>query len=460
MAKFENNLSEGNVVKQLVLFSLPVLISNLIQSLYSTVDMLVVGQFAGEVAMSGVNIGGQVSFLITNMVFGLAVGATVLIGQYMGADDRKSMHETIATLFVSLTVAAVVITVAMLALQEPLLRLIQTPAESFSEARIYFFISMLGTIFIFGYNALSAVMRGLGDSRNPLIFVAIACGVNIVLDLLFVAVFHMGAAGAALATIMSQAISMILCILYLRKNNFIFDFSLDSFKGATKKQLKLILKIGIPTSIQNVATSASFLFLTALVNSIGVMASAAVGAVGKLNGFAILPGIAMSTSVSAMSAQNIGAKKYDRAAKTMLVGMAISMAISIVIFFIVGVFPESCMRLFGNDPEFIANGVAYIKAFKYDYLVAPLCFCFNGLFIGAGHTNFSLINGIMSSLLFRIPASYIFGMVLNMGLLGVGLGGPIASAAAMVFGLGFFLTGRWKKLIIHSVDTENVQAIE
>lgn len=270
----------------------------------------------------------------------------------------------------------------------------------------------------------------------------------------------MGAAGAALATIMSQAISMILCILYLRKNNFIFDFSLDSFKGATKKQLKLILKIGIPTSIQNVATSASFLFLTALVNSIGVMASAAVGAVGKLNGFAILPGIAMSTSVSAMSAQNIGAKKYDRAAKTMLVGMAISMAISIVIFFIVGVFPESCMRLFGNDPEFIANGVAYIKAFKYDYLVAPLCFCFNGLFIGAGHTNFSLINGIMSSLLFRIPASYIFGMVLNMGLLGVGLGGPIASAAAMVFGLGFFLTGRWKKLIIHSVDTENVQAIE
>ena len=300
MAKFETNLSEGNVVKQLVLFSLPVLISNLIQSLYSTVDMLVVGQFAGEVAMSGVNIGGQVSFLITNMVFGLAVGATVLIGQYMGADDRKSMHETIATLFVSLTVAAVVITVAMLALQEPLLRLIQTPAESFSEARIYFFISMLGTIFIFGYNALSAVMRGLGDSRNPLIFVAIACGVNVVLDLLFVAVFHMGAAGAALATIMSQAISMILCIFYLRKNNFIFDFSLDSFKGATKKQLKLILKIGIPTSIQNVATSASFLFLTALVNSIGVMASAAVGAVGKLNGFAILPGIAMSTSVSAI----------------------------------------------------------------------------------------------------------------------------------------------------------------
>ncbi len=452
MARFEKNLSEGSVVKQLILFSLPVLISNIIQSLYSTVDMLVVGQFAGEVSMSGVNIGGQVSFLITNMVFGLSVGATVLIGQYKGADDRKSMHEVIATLFVSLFVAAVAITLLMLVLQEPLLRLIKTPAESFSEARSYFFISMLGTIFIFGYNALSAIMRGLGDSRNPLIFVAIACGCNIVLDLLFVAVFHMGAAGAAWATIISQAVSMLLCIWYLKRNDFIFDFSFNSFRGATKEQLKLILKVGIPTSVQNVATSASFLFLTALVNSLGVMASAAVGAVGKLNGFAILPGVAMSTSVSAMSAQNIGAKRYDRAAKTMLVGMAVATGISLLIFFLVGAFPAQCMRLFGSNPEFIQNGIDYIKAFKYDYLVAPLCFCFNGLFIGSGHTTFSLVNGMMSSLLFRIPASYIFGITMGLGLTGVGLGAPIASLAALVFGFVFFLTGKWKTMVIHKIE--------
>ncbi len=450
MSRFENDLSRGNVVKQLILFSLPVLLSNLIQSLYSTVDMLVVGQFAGAESMSGVNIGGQVSFLITNMVFGLSVGATVLIGQYKGADDRKSMQETIATLFVSLSVAAVVLTVAMIGLQEPLLRLIQTPVESFSEARVYFFISMLGTIFIFGYNALSAVMRGLGDSRNPLIFVGVACGTNIVLDLLFVAKLHMGAAGAALATVISQALSMILCIIYLKRNNFIFDFSLNSFRGATVKQLKMILKIGIPTSIQNVATSASFLFLTTLVNSLGVMASAAVGAVGKLNGFAILPGVAMSTSVSAMSAQNIGAEKYDRASKTMFVGMAIAMAISAVIFALITIFPENCMSLFGSDSELIACGVEYIKAFKYDYFIAPLCFCFNGLFIGSGHTTFSLINGIMSSLLFRIPASYLFGIIMGMGLFGVGLGGPIASAASLVFGVIFYLSGRWKKKVVHS----------
>lgn len=449
MARFEKNLSQGSVVKQLILFSLPVLISNIIQSLYSTVDMLVVGQFAGEVSMSGVNIGGQVSFLITNMVFGLAVGATVLIGQYKGADDRKSMHEVIATLFVSLSICAVALTVIMLALQEPLLRLIKTPPESFSEARVYFFISMLGTIFIFGYNALSAVMRGLGDSRNPLIFVAIACGCNVVLDLVLVAGLGMGAAGAALATVLSQALSMVLCIWYLKRNDFIFDFSLSSFRGATKKQLKLILKVGIPTSIQNVATSASFLFLTALVNSLGVMASAAVGAVGKLNGFAILPGVAMSTSVSAVSAQNIGAGKFDRAAKTMLVGMAIATGISLLIFFLVGAFPAQCMRLFGSDPEFIQNGVDYIKAFKYDYLVAPLCFCFNGLFIGSGHTTFSLVNGIMSSILFRIPASYLFGIAMHFGLTGMGLGAPIASFAALLFAFIFFMTGRWKTMVIH-----------
>lgn len=452
MARFENNLAEGNVVKQLILFSLPVLISNIIQSLYSTVDMLIVGQYANEIAMSGVNIGGQVSFIITNMVFGLSVGATVLVGQYKGANDRKSMHEVIATLLVSLVVAAVVLTVVMIALVDPVLHAIQTPVESFHEAKSYFIISMIGTVFIFGYNALSALMRGLGDSKNPLIFVAIACGVNILLDLLFVAQFKMGAAGAAWATIISQAISMILCIVYLSKNNFIFDFSLESFKSFSKKQLKLILKIGIPTSIQNVASGLSFLFLTTLVNTMGVMASAAVGAVGKLNGFAILPGVAMSTSISAMSAQNIGAKKYKRASKTMFTGIAIALGISIVIFALVGLFPEACMKMFGKDPEFIQCGVDYIKSFKYDYLIAPVFFCFNGLFIGSGHTTFSLVNGILSSILFRIPASYLFGMVMGMGLTGVGLGAPVASIAAFVLCVIFYATGKWKKIVIPTVN--------
>lgn len=447
MAKFENNLVEGSVTKQLILFSLPILLSNLIQTLYSVADMIIVGQFAGAVSMSGVNIGSQVTFLITNMVFGLSVGATVLIGQYLGADDRNSIRKTIGTLFTSLFMLAIILTVAMLILQGPLLKLIRTPEESFSEASRYFFVTTLGNVFIFGYNALSAVMRGLGDSKNPLVFVGIACAVNIVLDLLFVAVFKWGATGAAVATVISQAVSMILCIIYLKTNNFIFDFSKEALK-IDKKQLGMILKIGIPSSVQNVATSASFLFLTALVNTIGYEASAAVGAVGKLNGFAILPAVAMSNAISAMAAQNLGAGRIDRAKKTAGTGMLISIIISLVIFAFVSIFPELCMKIFTNEKNVIEKGAEYILAFRFDYLIVPFVFCFNGLFIGAGHTTVSLINGMISSILFRIPASYLFGMLMNLGLFGVGLGAPVASIASLIYGVLFYLSGRWKKQII------------
>ncbi|MEN6316815.1 MAG: MATE family efflux transporter [Clostridiaceae bacterium] len=447
MSKFENNLSQGNVVKQLLAFSYPFLLSNLIQSFYSVADMIIVGRFSGTISMSGVNIGSQVTFLITNMVFGLSVGATVLIAQYLGAGKKTDLKETIGTLFTSLFVLAIVLTVLIIAIEDPILQLIKTPAESYPEAKSYFFVTMLGTIFIFGYNALSAVMRGMGDSKNPLIFVTIACLVNVAFDLLLVAVFDMGAAGAAIATVASQAISMILCIIYLKRNDFVFDFKLSSF-GFHKERLKLLLKIGIPTSIQNVATSFSFLFLTALVNSIGVIASAAVGAVGKLNGFAILPAIAMSSSISAMSAQNIGAGEEKRATRTMKVGMLIAIIISSIIFVLVRFFPEIMLSAFSDDEEMIAQGVTYIKSFSFDYLIVPFVFSLNGLFIGSGHTTFSLINGVLSSLLIRIPASYIFGMALGYGLLGVGLGAPIASFLSLILGIWFYLSGRWKKAVI------------
>lgn len=451
MGKFENNLSKGSVPKKLIMFSLPFLISNIIQTLYSVADMVIVGQFAGTLSMSGVNIGSQVTFLITNLVLGLSVGATVLIGQYMGADDRKALKETIGTLFTTLFILAIVLTALVHFLKVPLLKLIKTPEDSFSEAFNYFFITNLGTIFIFGYNALSAVMRGMGDSRNPLIFVAIACVLNIVLDVVLVAGFNMGATGAAIATVFSQAVSMILCMTYLGRNNFIFDFKLSSFK-INKKRLKLLLKIGVPTSIQNVATSASFLFLTALVNTTGgAIASAAVGAVGKLNGFAILPAVAMSSSVSAMSAQNLGAGEEKRASQTMFYGMAIGGTISILAFIFIRLFPELCMSAFGNDAEMIKNGVVYLKAFSFDYVIVPWLFCLNGLFIGAGHTTFSLINNAMSSILIRIPAAYVFGVSLGGGLFGVGLGAPCASFAALLVAIWFYLSGKWKKMTIIDV---------
>lgn len=447
-SKFERNLSEGNVVKQLILFALPFLISNIIQSLYNVADMLIVGNFSGTVSMSGVNIGGQVTFILTNIVVGLCSGGTVLVAQYLGAKDRKAMQETIATLMTALLASAVVITVVMLFLKNPVLHLIQTPPEAFKEAERYLTVTVIGIIFIFGYNVLSAVMRGMGDSKRPFYFVLIACVTNIVLDLILVAGFKMGALGAAIATVFSQALSMILCIIYLIKNDFIFDFKPSSFRFYGHR-LNLMLKVGLPSAVQNGVTSLSFLVITALVNSIGgVTASAAVGVVGKFNGFAIMPAVAMGASISTMSAQNIGAKQWDRAEKCCRVGTLAAVVISYFIFALAQLFPEQILEMFDRDPAMIAQGVAYMRTFTFDYLIVPIVFGVNGLFIGAGHTTFSLINSLMSSLILRVPAAILFGMVLGMGLSGVGLGAPIASGGALIMILWFYFSKKWKTSLL------------
>jgi putative MATE family efflux protein len=447
----EQNLAHGNVVKQLILFAIPFIISNLIQTLYSVADMIIVGQFSGTVSMSGVNIGGQVTNLMMNVAVGLSAGATVLIAQSVGAGKTKQLKNVIGTLFSSLFILAFVMTITMLILHEPILRIIRTPEESFKEASNYLITTAIGVIFIFGYNALGAVMRGMGDSKRPLYFVAVACVINVVLDLLFVGVFGLGAVGAGIATVISQAVSMFLCILYLIKKQFVFDFTLKSFV-IDKTQLRSILKIGIPISVQNVITNLSFLFMTTLVNSIGVLASAAVGAVGKYNGFAILPAIAMNAAISTMCAQNLGASKEDRAKKTWLTGMGISCGISYAIFILTILFPREILSIFTKDKEMIEVGLPYLYAFSLDYLLVPIAFSMNGLFVGAGHTTFSLFTNILSGIVVRIPMAYLLCVVLDKGLFGVGLAVPIATFIAILFNTWFFLSGKWKVKTINLDD--------
>lgn len=451
-SKLEHNLAQGAVAPQLLRFALPFIISNIIQSLYSVADMIIVGQYAGAVSMSGVNIGGQVTQLITNMVFGLSAGGTVLIGQYLGAGDRKALRDTIGTLLSVLMALGAVFTIGLLLLRSPILRAIQTPEPSFPEAMSYLFITSLGIIFIFAYNALSAIMRGLGDSKRPLYFVSIACVANIVLDLIMVGVWHWGAFGAGLATIISQALSVILCIIYLKRNDFVFDFSLKSF-GFHPERLRMLLKIGVPMSVQNVATSISFLFLTAMVNLLDptAMASAAVGAVSKFNSFGVLPAFAMSSAIAAMSAQNIGAGETRRAVQTMKIGTALGFGISFCVFLLARFFPAQIIRIFADDPGLVTAGVEYLRAFSLDYICVPLMAGLNGLFIGAGHTTFSFINGVMAALLVRIPVCYIFGVLFDWGLFGIGLGAPFASGVAFAVGVCFFFSGHWKKAtIVHT----------
>ena len=444
MSKFGKDLSQGNVTKQLISFSVPFLISNLVQSLYSVADMLIVGNFSGTAAVSGVNIGSQITHVLTMLILGFCTGGTILVSQYMGAKDEEGVKETITTLITALLIGGAVITVVMFLLIDPSLRLLETPLESYSEAKDYLTVTIAGILFIFAYNAFSAILRGMGDSKRPFYFVLISCITNIVLDLVLVAVFNMGAFGAAVATVISQAVSVILCVIYLRSRNFVFDFKPSSFK-INKEYLVKILKIGSPAAIQSGVTSISFMFITALVNVTGgVNASAAVGIVGKFNSFAIMPSSAMSASVSTMCAQNIGADKWDRAIKTCKVGTSIAFCIGVCIFAIAQIFPVQILSMFDRNPDMINYGVQYMRAFAFDYILVPVVFCVTSLFTGAGHTGFAMLSNMISALLLRIPASYICSTVFSLGLFGIGLGAPIASLGSMVLITGFLISGKWR----------------
>jgi putative MATE family efflux protein len=442
--EIKNDLSRGNVLGKLVLFALPFLASNIIQSLYNVADMLIVGNFSGTESMSGVNIGGQVTFILTNTVIGLCMGGTVLIGQYIGSGNQAALKRVTATLITLLVILAAVITVVILILKGPILRLIRTPPESYAESDRYLTVTVSGIIFIFAYNAFAGILRGMGNSKQPFYFVMAACFTNIVLDLIFVAVFHWDAFGAALATVISQALCVVLCVIYMVRNNFQFDFRPRSFR-IYGDQLALIFKVGLPTCIQNSVTSVSFMFTTAIINIVGgVSASAAVGAAGKFNSFAFMPTQAMSASVSAMSAQNFGANRVDRAVQACRIGTVFSVIITWAFFAVVQLFPDRILGLFGDDPRMIQDGVTYLRSFSWDFLIIPFVFCINGFLIGGGHTLFTMINSMLSAVILRVPVCYFFGITLGWGLRGVGMGAPAASAGVFLVIIAYLFTGKWK----------------
>lgn len=445
------DFTTGPIGKGMLTFAAPFLLSNILQALYGAVDMWVVGNYSAADAaartaiLSGVNIGSQITHMVAMAVSGLTVSGTVLVGQYIGAKKPKDASETVGTMFSMLGIAAIVLTVVMSLLSAPLLRLLNTPAESFAHAQQYLIICLVGTIFIFGYNAISSIQRGMGDSVRPLYFVAIACAINVVLDLWFVKGLGMGAAGAAWATVIAQAVSFLIAAMYLARSRFVFDFRPRSFR-IVKEKMKLMIKLGIPSSVQSIIVNISFLVMSAVVNTIGgVVASAAVGIVGKFNSFAILPAVAMSNSVSAYAAQNIGAGRHDRARKCLNVGIAIALSISVVILVAVQLFPETIIGFFDSNADTIRDGVSYIRTFSIEYLFIPILFCINGLIMGAGHTFFTLISGTISSLFLRIPVAIIFGSVLKWGLPGVGLAGPAATLCGVCIAAWFLLSGRWLK---------------
>jgi putative MATE family efflux protein len=316
---------------------------------------------------------------------------------------------------------------------------LRTPPESFRATRDYLAICMSGSVFIFGYNAMSSIMRGLGDSKRPLLFVSVATVANVALDIVMVGPLGMGAAGAAWATVISQALSLVLSVAYLSRHGFRFSLKID---GAI---LKRLLGLGFPIGLQQFVVQASFVFLASLINGYGVAASAASGICIKVNSFAILPGLAMLSAISAMTGQNVGAGRYDRALQTLFAGIKIIMPVAAVIWILVNTFVSGIIGIFSRDPEVHAYGVVYMRFLSVDAVLATGLFCLSGLLSGAGKTRFTLFSSILSSIIIRVPLAYLFSMVLGMGFPGIGLAIALAPLGSLVLASAYVASGRWKR---------------
>lgn len=440
------DMTQGSVAKLLVRFALPFMLSTLLQTLYSTVDTIVVGQYVGSAGLAGVSTAGQIMWLTMTLSMGVSTAGQILISQKIGVGDRDGLKRTIGTLFTSTAILAFLITFVGLLTARPLLELLDTPAEAMEGAVNYLVIIYIGTIFTYGYNLVSSILRGMGDSTRPLIFVAIAAGTNLILDLLFVAVFHMGTVGAAWATILGQAVSFLCSIVYLyrRKEAFSFDFKWKSFhlEGHT---LGILVKLGIPLALQNSAISISMMFVNKFINQYGVAASATFGTGTRIEQFpwVVVNGIMMATV--SMVAQNMGAGKIDRTKRAVHVGVIICVITTIIVCAIYLLFPEELYRLFIDDPEVLALAPSFMLALALSApattIMNPYCAFMQGIGNGGLTLLFALLDGFVT----RILLSLFLANTLGMGLMGWFLGYGLAAYVNFILSAIYFYSGVWKK---------------
>lgn len=443
----EMALTEGKVKTTLLRFTLPFLAATLLQFLYGAADLIIVGQFANAAGVSAVSTGSQIMQMFTGLAMGLASGGTVIVGQYWGARRREDVQETIGTMFCFFTLFALAMTAFILLFVDPIIAVMNVPEEAKAPAWDYIFICGCGTIFITGYNMVSGILRGMGDSKRPMYFVMVACVVNVVGDLILVGGFGMGAAGAAIATVASQALSLLLSVLVLRRKDFPFDFKRASFRIHRDKLISLV-KLGTPVAIQNILVSLSFLIITAIVNNIGLVESAAVGTAGRIGDFGLLGPIAFLSAISAMVAQNIGAGREDRAKATLKYGILFSLVFGVVMFVLLQLFPQGAMSIFNNDQRVIEAGALYLRSFCFDSLLTCFVFSLNGFFGGCGRTGFALANSVLATFLVRVPVVLIVSLIPDTTIFHIGMATPLASAFQVVVQLIYYRLGRWKGAVL------------
>lgn len=403
----EKNLTTGSVFKNIVFFSLPYLLSYFLQTLYGMADLFIVGQFDGVASTTAVSIGSQAMHMITVMIVGLAMGTTVSVGLAVGGNDKKRAAQDIGNTVTLFTTVALVLTVVLLVFVKPIVSLMSTPADAVAGTIEYLTICFLGIPFITAYNVISSIFRGMGDSKSPMYFIAIACAANIMLDYLFIGALHMGPAGAALGTTLSQTISVAVSLIVISKRRIGITVSRKDLKPQ-RSVIGKLLKIGIPIAVQDGLIQIGFIIITVIVNQRGLNDSAAVGIVEKIISFLFLVPSSMLSAVSALGAQNIGAKKPKRAVATLKYAVFITAGFGLIAAFAMQLFAEPVVALFTdpstkNGAEVVRLGGQYLRGYVWDCVFAGIHFSFSGYFCAIGKSGISFLHNIISLTLIRIP---------------------------------------------------------
>ena len=439
-----HDFTRGGIAGPLIRFAVPVLAALFLQAMYGAVDLLVVGQFADKADVSAVATGAHIMMTLTNLVASLAMGATVLLGRQIGEGNAEKGGATVGAciaLFGSMGLALTLITVPGAGL---LASVMQAPAHDLTAA--YVRICGTGMLVIIAYNLIGSVFRGIGDSMTPLVTVAIACAVNIAGDLLLVAVCHMGAAGAAIATVAAQAVSVAISLLLIRRKQLPFRLERQHIRF-NKPLMGEVLRLGLPIALSDLLVSMSFLVIQAIVNALGVVPSAGVGVAEKGCAFIMLVPSAFSQAMSAFVAQNAGAGKYDRAVRSLYCGVGLSLAVGAVMSWMSICHGQLLAGIFSNDPEVVAAAADYLKAYGIDCLLTPIFFCAIGFFNGLGRTRFVMAQGIVSAFCVRVPVSYLMSRRVPVSLFWIGMATPFSSMLQIAMCTWYFLALRRQGLL-------------
>lgn len=431
------DFTQGSILKKLCRFMLPVLGALILQAAYGAVDLLVVGRFGSTSGLSAVSTGSQVLNLVTFVVTQLAMGVTVLIARYIGEKREKEIGTVLGGAAVVFTILAGCLFVLLVLFARPIAVLMQAPQEALALTASYVRICGCGILFIVAYNVLSAVFRGLGDSRSPLLFVLVACLVNVAGDLVLVAGLHLDAAGAALATVLAQAVSVGCALAILRRKKLPFTFRKSDVR--LNEQCRRFLAIGLPLALQEFLTQLSFLALCAFVNRLGLAASSGYGVASKIVSFVMLVPSALMQSMASFVAQNIGAGNVKRAKKSMFTGIAVGVAFGIVMFALVLRKGDVLAGLFSTDAEVVRRGFEYLRGFAPETIVTAVLFSMIGYFNGSNQTLWVMIQGLIQTLLVRLPLAYYMSIQPNASLTKIGMSAPVATVVGIVLNIGCFL---------------------